>query len=388
MKHSNRRQLFMESDIKKMDVEIPDFLQNQDDKVVQHYVEWVKLGRELDNHPDRFQTIVIKKTGETRTLDLKSFPSVIKVKMKEYGMTDEEQERINAMISKLMSMKNRKSMLNVKWTKAVFGRSVKKERIGYDAETGVIAVKQAEILDLFGRNNSVDEVARLVREKWQLSISTNKVREFYNMNKEKIDVRRAEYALRSKEFRLATDTGRLEVLSKIAYEMELRFDKDKNMDASKELRAVIEQIRKEVKGEEIKLTIDGKIDINATIQANKTINDVLQKLPINLIVIGLTAAKQNINPLKLMAMLSTSYYSRFNGYSELQDKKDIELPGRFIRSYNWEDLKTLNDKMIASGENVPQAVEEADAEVIESVETKKSLIEILNQVKGELGDME
>ena len=91
--------------------------------------------------------------------------------------------------------------------------------------------------------------------------------------------------------------------------------KTKGIELSKELRAIIEQIRKEVKGEEIKLTVDGRIDINATIQANQTLHEFLQKLPINMIVIGLTAAKQGLNPASLIASLGNSYYSKFNGFA-------------------------------------------------------------------------
>ena len=173
----------------------------------------------------------------------------------------------------------------------------------------------------------------------------------------------------------------------LAFEMEKKFEKTQHIEVSKELRGIIEQIRREVKGDEIKLTVDGKIDINATIQANMTLNEVLQKLPINMIIIGLVAAKQNVNPAALIASLGNSYYSKINGFSKLYDKSEVQLPGKFIRQYDWDQLKRNHEQFVEKTEQIEdiKVYEEIKEEVKPLIETKRDeMKKLLNQYKQAL----
>jgi hypothetical protein len=121
------------------------------------------------------------------------------------------------------------------------------------------------------------------------------------------------------------------------------FDQTKQIKYSTEIRGIIEQVRKEVKGDEIRLTVDGKIDITASIQANRTIQDFNQKLPINMFIISLVAAKKGINPMNLMAQLGNSFYSNYNGFNKLAgDDEEMKLPSHFINSYDWNEIENIH----------------------------------------------
>jgi hypothetical protein len=298
---------------------------------------------------------------------------VILKSAKQNGASEEDLNNLRSIANRLQGLKIEKGTLYKKWNKSVF-----KVRPG---DSGILNLRNSEILDLFGKFYTLNEVHRIITDKWGAGVTVESLQKFCVENKSKIDRKKADYILNSKELRLATDAGRLELLSMLAYEMEVKFEKNKSLEVSKELRGIIEQIRKEVKGDEIKLMIDGRIDINATIQANQTVNEMLQRLPINMIVIGLTAAKQRLNPAGLIASLGNSYYSKFNGFNELRDKSEVQLPGYYIKQYNWDDIEAKNKEMVQTVE--PIEVFETVEEVVKPmIKTKREEIkELLERYK-------
>ena len=239
-------------------------------------------------------------------------------------------------------------------------------------------------MELYSKFYTSTEVHKIITDKWGLALKYEVVKKFYHDNQDKIERKKAEYVLTAKESRFATDAGRMEALSNIAWEMEAKFEKTKSLEVSKELRATIEQIRKEVKGDEIRLTVDGRIDINATIQANQTVHEALQKLPINMIVIGLTAAKQGLNPAALVGSLANSYYSKFNGFNKLGEKGELQLPGQYIKTYNWDEIRMKNEQQIIDIEPI-EVYEESipEQKKVEVKTQKQKMLELLESYKSQ-----
>ncbi len=364
-----------EDNKKKRVVVLPDYLEGQEDHVKHAWREWEALTHKIDNYPGRFQTIVNQKTGQTRTVDCKTSWGIMKRIIKNFSVSPEQAAELERVTKEIQVYKTKKGAANVKWSRYVFGKK--------RGDKSILGVRSAELIDMFGRYYSVEEVTKFIRKEWGFSIKHDTVKDFFVKNKDKIERKRAEFVLKGKETRLATDAGRLEVLSNLAWEFEQKFKKTQSIEVSKELRNIIEQIRKEIKGEEIKLSVDGRIDINATIQANKTLNEALSKLPINMIVIGLTAAKQRINPSQLISSLANSYYSRFNGFNDLGDKNEIDLPGKFIKQYDWGEIKrkTEENNGIEDVQHIDEEeVTPAEKAVVE--DKKKKLLSLLEQYKN------
>jgi hypothetical protein len=354
---------------------LPDYMTGQSDHVKHQWRMWHLLGKQIDNHAERFYTISNQHTGAVRVMDCKANVGLVAKWAKQFNATDQELNDLRRICNEIHDLQIKKGVLQKHWHREVYGKK--------RGDKTILDVRYAEVIDLYSKFYSTDEIVKIIADKWGLAIKYDVVKTFFVENKEKIERKRADFVLSSKESRLATDAGRLEILSKLAWEMEIKFDNNKSIETSKELRAIVDQIRKEVKGEEIKLTIDGKIDINATIQANQTIHDSLQKLPINMIVIGLTAAKQGLNPASLIGSLANSYYSKFNGFNKLSDKKEIELPGQYIKSYNWDEIKRKNEDQIIDIE--PIEVYETAIPEIKRVETKtqrQKMLEILEGYKN------
>lgn len=327
----------MSDNLSKEILVLPDFLNGCSDEAIHTWRRWILITKQIDNDPERFYTIVDTRTGRTRDYDLKGNFGVIIKSAKQFNINKEDEEKIIEIGRRIQKLQVEKASLYKKWNRLVF--NVKK------GDDGVLAVRNAEVLTLFGKFYTINEIHTIIKDKWGAGITVESLQRFAVQNKTKIDKAKADYVLNSKELRLATDAGRLEILSMLAFEMEKRFEKNQSIEVSKELRGIVEQIRKEVKGDEIKLTIDGKIDIQATIQANLTLNEVLQKLPVNMIILGLVAAKQQVNPAVIISSLGNSYYSKINGFSKLYDKSEVELPGKFIRQYDWDQLKRNHEEL-------------------------------------------
>lgn len=359
---------------------LPDYVSCQDKETIHYWKMWRAVAYKIDNHPDRFVTVVHPMSGNTNIFDCKGPVGVVKKNARLWGATKEDVDEVERCAKVLLVLKGEKGRLNAKWKKKILGKG----RVGNKTLT-VLQLRSSEIMDYFGRYYSLQEIRKIIQTEWNFSIATAELQEFFLKYKDKIEKMRTEYVLAGKETRLATDAGRMEVLTKIAWEMEGKFEKTKSIEVSKELRAVIEQIRKEVKGEEIRLTIDGKIDINATIQANQTVHEALQKLPINMIVIGLTAAKQGINPAQLMGSLANSYYAKFNGFNKLGDKGELQLPGQYIKSYNWEEIRMKNEERVEDVQAI-EVYEESlpPVEQVIVIDKKQRMLDLLKGLKEDI----
>jgi hypothetical protein len=364
----------MEKELKEELHILPDFLDGMPQEVIHTYRKWLLITKKIDGHKDRYYTVIHPKTGDSKVFDLKGNCGVIKKGILRFGGSKEDAEEAYRIASDLQQLKLEKARLNRDWTSHIYSKN--------KGEKSILSLRGPELIELFGKFFTINEIQQIVLDKWGFSIEQPYLKKFYVDNKDKIDKKRAAYILEGKELRLATDTGRLQLLSNMAFELERKFEKSKELNVSKELRAIVEQIRKEVKGEEIRLTVDGRIDIQATIQANQTLDEALKKLPINMIVIGMVAAKQGINPASVMALLGSSYYSRYNGFSKLHDHNAVELPGKYIKTFDWDNINSLSDSDVIDVEpiSIMNEIPETKVPVVEN--TRMKMLEMLEQLKG------
>ena len=201
--------------------------------------------------------------------------------------------------------------------------------------------KKGEILEQFGEYKGIDQVFDWLKEQG-LAVQRGKLVELYQNNLDEIKDRRLRYISRSRDTVLATETGRIEALSYLYSEALKQWEQTHNRGYMSEARGVIEQLRREVKGDEIKLTVNGQIDFTATIQANRSLSDFMSKIPVNMLVVSLVAGKRGINPADVMAQLTNSFYNRWNGFGTEQasEKEEIKLPSHYIKNYDWATIES------------------------------------------------
>lgn len=351
----------------------PDYIQEGSSDLIEAFVQYEYARRVLDQHPDRWYTFK-NKQGRRETIDLK-VRTVRTPILSKYGSEEnvKEAEEIQAVV--LMRL-----IEDVSEKKHTLHKAIRSQK----NRGAAIGIYTERLLELFGKFNPIEEIVKIIKAEAGTELGIIELTQFYNTNKALIEKRKEDYLRSSNQYKIATDAGRLEILnslltdSLLKYKNRLEEGKDAIAKAySQEIRAIIEQARKEVKGNELKLTVDGKIDISATLHGVENSDRVMRCIPINSMVIGLVAAKVGMNPTVLISQLASSYYSDFNGFNKMiLGKENIQLPGEYIRNYDWDVLKEKNKSFLGE---MSTPVEEASYEEVASADKKK--MEILERIK-------
>ena len=357
----------------------PDWVQQAPENCIEAYVEQEYARIQLDEHPDRFFTFKNQKYKRKETVDLKD--PQLRNKMKARYCTDEDLEKALAIQDSLVMMMD-DFELKKKICAKTFQRRVNSKE-GKDGK--IIGTYTDKLLDLFGKLNPLEEVIKIMEAETGTKLGITELTRFYNANKAIIEKRKEEYVKSSGNYRITSEAGRLDVLntlltdSLIQYRRALAEDKQATAQIySREIKTILEQARKEVKGNELKLTVDGKIDITATVHGSENVGRLMQNIPINCIVVGIVAAKAGLNPLVLINQLATSYYKDFNGFNRnILGRDKIQLPGDLVRTYDWGVLEEKNARFLGEMETVK--VEDISHEEIKEDERKRA--EILERIR-------
>lgn len=356
----------------------PDFVLIASTYMQEKYVAYERVRREMDEHPDRFMQYEGNE-GRTYTIDLKLVN--IKGIMSKRGASQEDiadatEIRTNIMLPLLAKF-----------------HKVKTEYYHafdlYNDKAKALAKLTPMLLELFGSMNNPKDIIKIVRKKEGYSLGEEDLIKFFNANKSLIEARQSKYVMRSDRYKVATEAGRLEIINDCMTDLQLKYEEFWNkgnvgsaLNILREIRALLEAARKEVKGNEIKLTVDGKIDINATLHGEENIGRIMRDIPINSLIVGMVAAKSGLKPEILMYQLCTSYYKDFNGFNKnpILGSDKIMLPGDLIKSYDWGEIEEENKKFL---EQMAPAI--VEAEIVEEKgksKTRERLLSRLRQMKG------
>ncbi len=350
------------------------------------YAEWLKLGEEIDNHAKRFLILPARDPNkETVTVDFKQAPPNVRKYVAKGIIEKKDAKDVEKRISLFRSLIGKRSGLRRKWdylaNRGQFGRPKGKG-------TDFFQLKETELLELFGKWKTVEEVTRVINKEWGYSCSLTRVRTFFSHNKEKINDLRTKYELSYDQLSITKKTNRIERLAYLVHELTEEFSESKKIGHSREIRALLDQVKKEVEGDVLKLQIDGQIDINATLSSNRSLRQLTQRVPINNIVVAMVAAKRGLNPVTMMAQFTHSFYKNHNGFSPFFDQSEDssikDLPSNII--YDWDEIERKHKG--------GKALSIEDAKIIEEptgieVKTKKDkLLEMLNKSKLSLSESE
>lgn len=314
------------------------------------------------------------KDGEEITADLKSYSAkgfILRHGGKESDVKKAQRHKEMYVMPLIEEIKRRKEAFNDIYRKEMLS-SVTPEIMSY-------------IVKLFGEMNGVDDVQKILKEEKKIKLTQKELQAIFAKKKAEIESKRAVFLASSNQYKVATEAGRLQIINTIIIDLQHRYQKylaeekeEKALIFEREIRNMLEQARKEVKGNELKLTVDGKIDITATLHGQENVSRVFRTLPINSIIIGLVAAKSGLDPTVLVHQLATSYYKDFNGFNKMiLGREKIMLPGDLIRAANWDELEQQNQKFL--DEMSPYEVQEAtylDDEVKLSVKERLKALKL------------
>jgi len=365
-------------------IKLPLELRDAPEDIKKYYTQWIEIDTVIESNPRRYFNFINEKTGDAEQIDAAGLNTRVQKIAKKRGISDVDLKRLDDACREMAELKHQKTRIKFKWLKYVRARYGK----------GVFDWRKADILEWYSHYDTHEEVKKKLEEAGY-SVETTQLMNFFLNNKDVIDKKRVDFVRSSHDHYLATDAGRMETLAllhakfmKLFNESYGKIEPNKlELKAlSQEIRAIVEQARKEIKGEEVRLTVDGKIDINASLQAAATIQDISRKLPINIIPIYLVAAKQGINPNNILSSLIGSFYKDFNGFNRLKTKGEVPTTMDIIRNYDWNEIAQFH-------ENKKNEVEETiDYEEISFVEAEKvkskreKLLEMINKQISEKTD--
>lgn len=331
----------------------PEVIQTASSELKNAFVALETAERVLSESSYRF-FVFEGKDGEEITADLKSYSAkgfILRHGGKESDVKKAQRHKEMYVIPLIEEIKRCKEVFNDIYRKEMLS-SVTPEIMSY-------------IVKLFGEMNGVDDVQKILKEEKKIKLTQKELQAIFAKKKAEIESKRAVFLASSNQYKVATEAGRLQIINTIIIDLQHRYQKylaeekeEKALIFEREIRNMLEQARKEVKGNELKLTVDGKIDIVATLHGQENVSRVFRTLPINSIIIGLVAAKSGLDPTVLVHQLATSYYKDFNGFNKtILGREKIMLPGDLIRAANWEELEKQNQKFL--DEMTPYEVQEA-----------------------------
>lgn len=331
----------------------PEVIQTASSELKNAFVALETAERALSESSYRF-FVFEGKDGEEITADLKSYSAkgfILRHGGKESDVKKAQRHKEMYVMPLIEEIKRCKEVFNDIYRKEMLS-SVTPEIMSY-------------IVKLFGEMNGVDDVQKILKEEKKIKLTQKELQAIFAKKKAEIESKRAVFLASSNQYKVATEAGRLQIINTIIIDLQHRYQKylaeekeEKALIFEREIRNMLEQARKEVKGNELKLTVDGKIDIVATLHGQENVSRVFRTLPINSIIIGLVAAKSGLDPTVLVHQLATSYYKDFNGFNKtILGREKIVLPGDLIRAANWEELEKQNKKFL--DEMTPYEVQEA-----------------------------
>lgn len=360
----------------------PDWVQSAPDNCIEAYINMEYARRQIDEHPKRFFNFLDQKFKRWETVDLKD--SNIRNKILARNGTEDDLvtaiEIQDELVVLIDDYEQKKLIAN-----KIFQRRAN-SREGKDGK--VLGTYTDKVLELFGKLNPVEEVIKIMKEETGVELGLTELTRFYNANKALIEKRKEEYIKSSGQYRIANEAGRLEILNVLLSDALLFYKRaiaeekySLSQIYSKDIKNLLEQARKEVKGNDIKLTVDGKIDITATIHGTENIGRLMQNIPINAIVIGLVSAKAGLNPIVMINQLATSYYKDFNGFNRnILGRDKIQLPGDLVRTYDWGVLEEKNERFLNEMETVEVPVLESE-EISEDESKRAAILEKIRKLK-------
>lgn len=240
------------------------------------------------------------------------------------------------------------------------------------------------VLEWFGRHHTIEDVRKMFEAQFNYEPGWEELRSIYLKYKDVIDTRKAEYILRNKDFKVATETGRLEVLNTLLTDYHLKYHKFHQDGSANMIMKILEQARKEVKGEQLRLTVEGTIDIKASLHGMENVMHTMRGLSINALVIGLTAAKAGLDPSVLIGQLAHSWYKDYNGFNKnVIGTEEIQLPSVLLKTYDWGELRAKSKEFVEDMIPITEAVEVGHDEEPFIEEKRRNVLDRLMQLKQE-----
>jgi len=246
--------------------------------------------------------------------------------------------------------------------------------------------KKDEIIELLGRMYTIGEVHQIITKDWKMPVSLQMFNVFAKKYNEIIRERTEVYKQSFEDVRLAVKRSRLDELTWMYVVHKTQYQKHKYGNDMRVLLSVLEQIRKEVEGDTLKVEGDIGIKIETTVNTHLQ-KEVFRELNIQMIIIAKVAARMGADPMMLYKSLVESYYSKYTGINGKPEfDEEIAYPSTEI--YDWVGIREANDKVNEAVEvNILAKPEQTDEQKKKDEEKKKIKSKLLGLLSKEKADL-
>jgi len=250
----------------------------------------------------------------------------------------------------------------------------------------VIKSKVSEVLELFGKYYTVEEVYEIMTMEYRIPVTRQLLKDFRRDHMSQIEEKKRLYSISFSDVRLGHKRSRIEELC-LMYNL----FKAKMLDSKKEttarlLKDILKDIKEEVEGDVI--TINGSVDINmvATIEHHVK-KEALKHISIRQIIIGRVAAKNDVSVEGLIARLSDSYYSGFTKMSEAEDMEyeEVEYPSE--KHYDFNVIETQEETRKIEAANKETRLRQNLADLAKEGKKKAVKQKLMALLKSRAGDL-
>lgn len=283
-------------------------------------------------------------------------------------------------ISHLPLPEQKDILANAHAVRALYGKvSVLKQhaygmvRGNYVEDNGLLVPRTTELLELFGRFHTVEEIHKIINQEWKLDVSKATISAFKGKHEVKIIELQEKYKRNFSHVRLGYKRSRLDELTFLYQSRKELREVSPTVDNDRLMLQMLEQVRKECEGDEIKINFEGKLDVNATINLHIQ-TDVMQKVAIKDIVLSRLCAKYNVDPKLILHRLHRSIYAKFTGTKPADGdimEDQIIYPSQHI--YDFDKIKKLNQK-----------INFEEAQIIEEIKKEENIPEVKKQQINDL----
>jgi len=213
---------------------------------------YLEAQAELENHPDKI--IIVKDLdGKDIYINLAATVYIIKKQLK--NVKEELHKDILDKVPEFRKMIVRMSVLKRK----AFGNLSSDNKTEETDGLGPVAIKKAEIIDLFGRFYNLAEVHKIITLDWGYDISIESIRQFKNKSANQIIQLQKEYEENFSDVRLGKRRSRLDELSWIYSKTKDKYIRAEAREDAKLMQSLLESIKKECDGD---LVINAKMEID------------------------------------------------------------------------------------------------------------------------------
>jgi len=247
--------------------------------------------------------------------------------------------------------------------------------------------RRLELIELYGRMFSVQEVHKIVVEEWQIPIAIEHLIKFRADNNELIAVKIENHRSTFSDIRLGVKRSRLEEYCWIYTEAKSKYINMGSREDLKLMANILAAIKDEVEVAQLNVNHSGTVEVEVTVNQHIQ-KEIMNGLGLRQLIVGRVASRMNVSPSYIITRLSQSYYAKFATTADETidvSYEDVKYPTK--EHYDFDQIKKLNAEQVGEVAKIVE-VERSKAirhsEPIKEAGVKEAMLSSIREQKSKV----